>query len=222
MYKKAISHFKKADPKLHAAALLHDIPDLTVSENLFRDIVWTIIGQQLSSKAADTIFGRFEALLPDKAIEPEAILKLDDTAMRSAGLSGAKSRAIRNLAEHVLSGDLDIAKLPTLPDADVARELTKVKGIGPWTAEMILMFSLGRADVFSAGDLGLRKGIMHLYNLKKMPDDKKMSKLTAAWSPWRTYASRVLWRIADTTMRTKPRPPRKRPEVSTDKKGRGK
>jgi DNA-3-methyladenine glycosylase II len=209
MYRLAKAHFKKADPKLHAAALLHDIPDLTVTDDLFRDIVWTIIGQQLSGKAADTIFGRFEALLPGKTVEPVAILALNDADMRGAGLSGAKSRAIRNLSEKVLAGEVSLERISKMSDAEVATELTKVKGIGPWTAEMVLMFSLGRTDVFSVGDLGLRKGIMHLYGLKKMPDDNKMSRLTASWSPWRTYASRVLWRVADTARKV-PRPPRKR------------
>ncbi len=213
MYHLAKAHFKKADKRLHAAALLHDIPDIVASKNLFRDIVWTIIGQQLSGKAADTIFGRFELLFPGaagkKTIDPATILKLDDLRMRSAGLSGAKARAIKSLSENVLAGNLDLKKLPTLPDPEVITELTKVKGIGPWTAEMLLMFSLGRTDIFSPGDLGLRKGIMHVYGLKKIPSDTYMKKITAAWSPYRTYASRVLWRVADTTKKV-PRPPRKR------------
>src|SRR5581483_2292340 len=141
MYSKAQKHFKKHDPLLHKASLEFELEDLKQSEDLFRDIVWTIIGQQLSGKAADTIFERFEALFPGKLITPKKILKLDDVKMRSAGLSGAKSRAIKNLAEKVLAGDVDIEALPSLPDEKVLEELMKVTGIGPWTAEMILMFS---------------------------------------------------------------------------------
>ena len=198
MYHKAKAHFKKVDPTLHAAALIHDIADVTASADLFRDIVWTIIGQQLSGKAADTIFGRFELIFPGKKVTPEAILKIHDVKMREAGLSGAKTRAIKSLAENVISGSLDLSALPSLENEAVIAELTKVKGIGPWTAEMLLMFSLGKTDVFSQGDLGLRKGMMILYGLKKMPSERTMKRLTAPWSPWRTYASRVLWRVADT------------------------
>jgi len=167
MYSKAKKHFKKVDSKLHKASLEFEIADLVESKDLFRDICWTIIGQQLSGKAADTIFGRFEILFPEKLVAPEHALKLADTDMRAAGLSGAKSRAIKNLAEKVLSGEVNLKDLPEKQDSEVLEELMKVKGIGPWTAEMILMFSLGRTDIFSFGDLGLQKGLMHLYGWKK-------------------------------------------------------
>lgn len=213
MYKKAQEHFKKADKKLHRASLRFDIPDLSPSDDLFRDIVWTIIGQQLSGKAADTIFARFASLFPDKKLDAQSILKLEDSVMRSVGLSGSKARAIRAFSEHVLRGDLKLDDLKKIDEVAVVTELTKVKGIGPWTAEMILMFSLGRTDVFSAGDLGLMKGLRELYGLRKMPDRKKVEKISRAWSPYRTYAARVLWRIADEKKKplTKNRP--KKPSV---------
>lgn len=207
MYSLAQSHFKKSDQRLHKASLAFDIPDVKASEDLFHDICWTIIGQQLSGKAADTIFARFEALFPKKSVSPRGILKLSNERMRSADLSGAKARAVRSLAEHVLSGDLDLASLPALPDADVMERLMRVKGIGPWTAEMLLMFSLGRMDVFSMGDLVLRKELMNLHGWKKLPSEKKLAAALAAWSPYRTYAARILWRIAD---EKKARMPRKR------------
>lgn len=211
MYKKAQEHFKKADKRLHRASLEFDIPDIKHSDDLFRDIVWTIIGQQLSGKAADTIFDRFKKLLEEKPamamgtignkpmvpIAATPILKLSDAEMRSVGLSGAKARAIRNFSEKVLSGELKLEDLKKIDEVGVVAELTKVKGIGPWTAEMILMFSLGRMDIFSAGDLGLMKGLRELYGLRSLPDKKKVEKLSRAWSPYRTYAARVLWRVAD-------------------------
>jgi DNA-3-methyladenine glycosylase II len=206
MYKKAQEHFKKADKRLHKASLQFDIPDIKHSDDLFRDIVWTIIGQQLSGKAADTIFDRFASLFPDKRLSAEKILKLEETAMRSAGLSGAKARAIRNFSEKVLSGELKLEDLKKIDEVGVVAELTKVKGIGPWTAEMILMFSLGRQDIFSAGDLGLMKGLKELYGLRALPDKKKVEKLSKAWSPYRTYAARVLWRVADSKKTTSGRP----------------
>lgn len=197
MYKKAKSHFRRVDPVLYAAALEFDIADLVASEELLRDIAWTIIGQQLSGKAADTIFARFKKLFPKGVITPRRILALTDEALRSVGLSGAKARAIRNLAEAVASGELDLKRLPERSNEQVLAELTKIKGIGPWTAEMILMFSLGREDVFSRGDLGLRKGIQQLYGLRAFPSEKRLRKITDAWSPYRTYAARVLWKLAD-------------------------
>ena len=206
MYKKAQEHFKKADKRLHRASLQFEIPDIERSDDLFRDIVWTIIGQQLSGKAADTIFERFASLFKNKKLVAEKILKLEESAMRSAGLSGAKARAIRNFSEQVLSGELKLEDLKKIDEASVVVELTKVKGIGPWTAEMILMFSLGRTDVFSAGDLGLMKGMRELYGLRALPDAKKVEKISKAWSPYRTYAARVLWRVADSKKTTSGRP----------------
>ena len=211
MYAKAKRHFKKIDPILHRAAKEHDIADIVPSDDLFRDIVWTIVGQQLSSRAANAIFARFQKLFAGGAITPSAVLKLHEQKMRACGLSGAKVRAIRNFAETVERGQLDMKTLHLSEDSIVITELTKVKGIGPWTAEMVLMFSLGRTDIFSPGDLGLRKGIMQLYNLKKFPSDKRLAAITQKWSPYRTYAARVLWRVAD---KNKNRIARKRPETN--------
>ena len=197
MYKKALIHFKKHDPKLHRVSLQFKIDDLEQTNDLFRDIVWTIIGQQLSGKAADTIFGRFEKLFPVKNITPQKIMKLNDKKMRESGISGAKIRALRDLSLKVVSGELNLEQLPSLPDIEVIQELVKVKGIGPWTAEMVLMFSLGRTDVFSIGDLGLKNGLMHLYGWKKLPSEKKLGSIINKWSPYKTYAAKILWKIAD-------------------------
>ena len=197
MYHKAKRHFKKADPILFAVAKDIDIEDVKVSDDLFRDIVWTIIGQQLSSLAANAIFARFQKLFRGKPTTPKRILALKDEDMRAAGLSGAKVRAIKNAAEVVAKGHLDIKLLPTLKDDEIILELTKVKGIGPWTAQMLLMFSLGRPDIFSEGDLGLKKGIIELYGAKTFASERKLARLLASWSPYRTYAARILWEVAD-------------------------
>ena len=197
MYHKAKRHFKKADPILYAAAKEIEIEDVKVSEDLFRDIVWTITGQQLSSLAANAIFARFQKLFRGKPITPKRILQLEEEDMRACGLSGAKVRAIKNVATVVQKGHLDIKILPTLDDEEFLIELTKVKGIGPWTAQMLLMFSLGRPDVFSKGDLGLKKGIIQLYGKKAFASENKLARLLSSWSPYRTYAARILWKVAD-------------------------
>ena len=197
MYSLAQKHFKRHDPKLYEFSLQFDIDNLEQSDDLFQDIVWTIIGQQLSGKAADTIFDRFKALFPKGHLTAERILKLKDSDIRACGISGAKMRAIRDLSQKVIAGDVNIEKLSSLSDAEVFDELVSVKGIGPWTAEMILMFSLGRPDIFSMGDLILRKEIMTLHGWKKSPSEKRLAEVFSRWSPYRTYAARILWRIAD-------------------------
>ncbi len=197
MYKKARQHFKKVDPLLYQASMGHTIEDTVTSTNLYRDIIWTIIGQQLSGKVADTIFERFELLFPKKKITPKNTAELTEKEMRTAGLSGAKIRAIQDLTKKVIAGELNLKRLPELSDDEVMAELTKVKGVGPWTAEMVMMFSLGRTDVFSLGDLVLRKSIIELYKFKKQPSEKKLQNILRAWSPYRTYAAHILWKIAD-------------------------
>ena len=197
MYRLAKAHFKKADPTLYRAAQKHAIADIRRSKDVFGDLVNAIVNQQLSGKAAATIYGRLEALAGHAGITPKKLLKLKTSALRKCGLSAAKVTAIKSLANAVASGDLDLVTIHIKPDGEVMETLTAVKGIGPWTAEMILMFSLGREDTFSKGDLGLRKGIMHLYGLKKLPSDRTMDILAKRWSPYRTYAARVLWKVAD-------------------------
>ena len=197
MYHLAKKHFKKVDPILHKASLLHSVPNITRSRDVFRDLVHTITNQQLSGKAADTIFGRLAALLGKKTFNAEHISKISRAKLRTRGLSEAKAATIHGLAEAVVKEQVNLITLHKLTDAEIIEVLTSLKGIGPWTAEMILMFSLGRADIFSKGDLGLRKGIMRLYGLKNLPSDAHIEKLSKKWSPYRTYAARVLWRVAD-------------------------
>lgn len=202
MYTKAQLHFKKVDPRLYEASLGLQIDDLKASSDLFRDIVWTIIGQQLSGKVADAIFERFEKLFANKKISPEKILKMSEEKIRTAGLSGSKARALKDLSSKIVSKELNLEHLPNLSDRDVSIELTKVKGIGPWTAEMLLMFSLGRTDIFSMGDLVLKKEIMNLHGWKKLPSEKKLRSVLELWSPYRTYAAKILWKIADKRKQT--------------------
>ena len=197
MHKKIKDHFKKVDPILHS--VLNEIGDLEEwevrnSDDYFKSLCGEIIGQQLSGKAADTIYARFEKLFNGKRITPKNVLKLPDQKLRNAGMAWSKVRFIKDLAQKVLERDLQLDKLDKLSDELVITELMKVKGIGPWTAEMFLMFSLGREDIFSHGDLGLRKAIKKLYKFKKNPTKKQIEKIVEKWRPYRTYACRILWR----------------------------
>lgn len=194
--KHVLEHFKIKDPTLHKYALKvkriepikKDKPD-----RYFYQLCRDIVGQQLSGKAADTIFGRFEKLFPDGIIQPPDILAIPHEKMRSVGMSNAKARYVRHLAEAYLHEGLPLLELDSMADEEIIIELTKVKGIGRWTAEMFLIFTLGRGDVFSFGDLGLKKGLMKVYGFKKEPTKKQIEKIVKNWSPYKSFASRVLW-----------------------------
>lgn len=162
------------------------------SEFLMRQLTESIISQQLSVKAADTIFERFVGLFPNGDFPtPEMILSMDDEKIRSAGLSYAKIRYIKSVADAFLSDLLDIEKIRKQSDEEVISELTQIKGIGRWTAEMILISTLNRPDVFSVDDLGLRNAITRLYGIS---DRKEMLTLSETWKPYRSTACWYLWR----------------------------
>jgi DNA-3-methyladenine glycosylase II len=153
----------------------------------------SIVSQQLSTKAAATIFGRFVALFPDGTPTADRIAALDDTTLRGVGLSGQKLGYLRDLSARILDGRLAPAELDDLDDEVVIERLTAVKGFGRWTAEMFLMFRLHRPDVLPVGDLGIVNAVHRLYRLRKRPDAKKIHKLGDAWKPYRSVASWYLW-----------------------------
>lgn len=189
-------HFRKVDPILYS--LFKKFPSLEIRsespKNYFKKLCGEIIGQQLSGKVADVIYARFEKLFPRKHVTPVEVLKLSEQALRDTGMSWSKTRFIRDLARQVVTKSVRLETLSNLTDTDVIKELTGVKGIGPWTAEMFLMFSLGREDVFSYGDLGLRNAMKKLYGFKKDLTIKQMEKIVNKWKPYRTYAARILWK----------------------------
>src|SRR4051812_564600 len=165
---------------------------------LYGALLRSITGQQLSVKAARAIYGRLTERFGGRAPTPEELLADDPEALRAAaGLSRAKVASLRSLAEHVISGELELDRLQELSDAEVARALTAVKGIGPWTADMFLMFTLHRPDVLSVGDQGLRNAIMRAYALEAPPLPEAMTELAEPWRPYRTRACRYLWRSLD-------------------------
>jgi DNA-3-methyladenine glycosylase II len=168
-----------------------------VRPNHFKSLVRAIVNQQLSGKAADTIFKRFQALFGKKFPKPEEVLKMPTAKLRKVGLSGMKVSFLKDLSRKILDGTVDFRAMKKWSDEEVIKHLVAVKGIGRWTAEMFLMFSLGRDDIFSYGDLALRKAIQKLYKLKKEPTTAQAEKITAAWKPYRTLGSRYLWASFD-------------------------
>jgi DNA-3-methyladenine glycosylase II len=160
-------------------------------------LVRTIVGQQLSMKAARTIYARLVALFGDSPPTPEEILSADAGVLRTAGLSRQKIGYLRDLARHVRSGELDFASLNSLSDEEVAARIIAVKGLGRWSADMFLMFHLGREDVLPVGDLGIRRAVEKAYWLPELPDADDLRSLAAPWRPQRTLACFYLWKTLD-------------------------
>jgi DNA-3-methyladenine glycosylase II len=164
-------------------------------------LVGSIVSQQLSTRAAATIFGRFVALFPEgTALSAEGIAALDDQTLRSVGLSGQKVRYLRDLTSRLRDGRLNLDELDALDDEAVIERLTEVKGFGRWTAEMFLMFRLHRPDVLPVDDLGIVNAVHRLYKLRKRPDSKKLRTLGEAWKPYRSVASWYLWQSLKLTI----------------------
>jgi len=198
---KVKSHFKKADPRIHAVLKNVNFNDWYKEPKGHRDyfvhLCYEIISQQLSGKAASTIIGRFEGLFPKKKITADRLIKIPDKKLREVGMSWSKASFLKDLAKKTLKREINYSKLHEMTDEEVLNELTQVKGIGPWTAEMFLMFALGREDVFSHADLGLRNGMKRVYKLKSVPDAKKADKITEKWKPYRSYGCFALWHSVD-------------------------
>lgn len=162
-------------------------------DDAYGALLRAVVGQQLSTKAARTIYGRVIELFGGEDPSPQALLDVEEGKLRGAGLSGRKVEYLRDLAGHVLSGELELDRLNELSDEDVIAEITAVRGFGLWTAEMFLMFHLGRRDVVSGGDLGIRKAIQIEYGLDEMPTPEEVVERSEAWKPNRTLACVYLW-----------------------------
>lgn len=194
--RKALNHLRKCDPILSAIIEKVGPCKIAYGDPSFESLAEAIVYQQLNGKAALTIFNRF-ADLAGRPLTPQGILKLTEQQMRSAGLSKQKLSYIRSLAELTQSGELDFSHLPDLPDDQVIAHLTEVKGVGTWTAQMFLMFSLRRPDVLPTGDFGIQSAIRKHYRKRKMPKPAEMEKIAKPWSPYRTFACWYLWRSLD-------------------------
>jgi DNA-3-methyladenine glycosylase II len=152
-----------------------------------------IVGQQLSTKAARTIYGRILELFDGSTPPPERLLEADEADLRAAGLSGRKVEYVRDLATHVLSGELELDRLGELADEEAIEEIVAVRGLGVWTAEMFLIFHLERPDVLSGGDLGIRKAVQVEYRLDAIPSPARVLEIGEPWRPHRSLASLYLW-----------------------------
>jgi DNA-3-methyladenine glycosylase II len=166
----------------------------------FAELARAIVFQQLAGAAATAIHGRFVALFPDGSPTPQGVLDLPVDRLRGAGLSASKAASVRDLAEKVIAGEVELDRVARLPDDEIVRELTLVRGIGRWTAEMFLIFQLGRLDVWPVDDLGVRKGYATLYGLAEMPKPRELTPLGDGFRPYRSVAAWYCWRATDTVL----------------------
>jgi DNA-3-methyladenine glycosylase II len=191
-----------ADPTM--AALIERIGEIDLQTRLRRRseerpadaygaLLRAIVGQQLSTKAARTIYGRILDLFGGRTPAPEELVEASEADLRGAGLSGRKVEYLRDLAAHVLSGELELDRLGDLSDEEVTEEIVAVRGLGQWSAEMFLLFHLERPDVLSGGDLGIRKAVQIEYELADMPTPQRVMEIGEPWSPHRSLASLYLW-----------------------------
>lgn len=172
---------------------------LTPHTNYYGELVSAIIGQQLSEKAGATIYKRFLTLFDNTLPTPEQIIAIDTEAVRGIGCSYSKVGYMKDLAQHIIDGRLDLDHIATLPNDIVIEQLVAVKGIGEWSAHMFMMFSLGRLDILPTGDLGIRKAMLQLYGLYELPKPAQMHEvaLKNGWAPYQSVASWYLWQSLD-------------------------
>jgi DNA-3-methyladenine glycosylase II len=198
----AAKQLAASDPTM--AALIERVGEIDLETRLGRRreerpadaygaLLRAIVGQQLSTKAARTIYLRVVDLFGGRTPAPEALLEASEEDLRGCGLSGRKVEYVRDLASHVLSGELELDRLDELPDEQVIEEIVAVRGLGQWTAEMFLIFHLERPDVLSGGDLGIRKAVGVEYGLDEMPPPQRVLEIGEPWRPHRSLASLYLW-----------------------------
>lgn len=183
------------DPVILELQAKFTLPELNSSKDFYHDMVENIVGQQLSGKVAQVIFNRFKTLFPNNYPTPELVLSTPDETLRSIGLSGAKTKYVKALAEFTLHHDLSLQQVAQLSDEELVKLLTQIKGVGVWTAQMLLIFSLNRQDVFPVDDLAIQQGMRELYKIKfdGKQFTERLIKISDKWKPFRTIGSRLVW-----------------------------
>ena len=198
----AVKHLLKSDPQISFLIDAIGPYQLELRKDYYRSLIYSIVGQQLSATVAKVIKNRFLSLCGE--IQPNNVLSCSDEALRETGISRPKIAYIKNLSLQILDEKLDLESFAELSDSEVIAQLTKIKGIGNWTAEMFLIFSLGRLNVLSVKDVGLQRAMKWLYNLEKYPDEATMKKYGAFWDPYCSVASLYLWEVVNQNLISQP------------------
>ena len=190
--------FLKKDKKMQVLLKKFGSRDFNQGQDYFQSLLRSIVFQQLSGKAAQTIYERLVSLIPKTSnLCPNEVLKLNKDEIRKAGLSFQKINYVRNLADYFENNSFQNKDVEEMTDEEISKELIKIKGIGQWTVDMFLMFTLNRADILPYKDLGIQKGIMKILNMKNLPSKKEMENCSRKWRPYRTIACWYLWRMVD-------------------------
>ena len=187
------SSLKKSDSLFLCLIEKYGDIEIIVAKDSYEFLLSSIIGQQLSGKVADVIWKRFAGFYGG-VISPELVLNSGNDDLRNLGISYSKINYLKNVSEFVISGEINLNKFDTLSDEEIIGKLTAVKGIGNWTAQMFLIFALGREDVFSVGDGGLQRAVKMLYKMDEIPSKQELIQISSKWSPYKSYASLYLWK----------------------------
>ena len=189
----AESHLVAVEPRFGPIIAMHGPCSLTPEPDLFRGLIRAVIAQLISTAAARSITAKFEASLDNK-LTPARVLARSDEQLQACGLSGAKRKAVRGIAELFASTRGLNAKLAAADEATIRATLLPLHGVGPWTVDMLLIFGLGRPDVWPVGDFGVRLAVQKVFRMRKLPDAKRLTALAKPWAPYRTFAAWYLWR----------------------------
>jgi DNA-3-methyladenine glycosylase II len=195
----AMAHLHK-EPNISRVLHSIEMPDFTPSQRIYFDLLDSIVSQQLSVKVASVIFNRFLSLFPDNYPHPNLLVSLEIESLRSVGLSYQKAGYLQNVAQFALQHDLENKDWHSMSDDEIIQFLSQIKGVGKWTVQMLLMFTIGRPDVFPVDDLGIQQGMAKIFGLQETGKElkNKMIELAEPWRPWRTVACRFVWRWKDT------------------------
>jgi DNA-3-methyladenine glycosylase II len=195
----AMTHLHK-EPNISRVLHSIEMPDFTPSQKVYFDLLESIVSQQLSVKVATVIFNRFLSLFPDNYPHPELVISIEIDSLRGAGLSYQKAGYLQNVAQFALVHDLENKNWHEMSDDEIIQFLSQIKGVGKWTVQMLLMFTIGRPDVFPVDDLGIQQGMAKIFGLQETGKElkNKMIELAEPWRPWRTVACRYVWRWKDT------------------------
>lgn len=199
MKQKIYEHLSR-DPQLATVIPLITLPEIETHNDIYGDLLGSIISQQLSVKAAATIESRFLDLFPNRKPLPELVVAMTPEILRGVGLSGQKASYIRNIAAYWIERHEDMKDWMAMSDDEIIAELTQIKGVGKWTVQMILMFRLNRLDVFPIDDLGIRQGMIKMYGVEETGKEliKRLHEIAEPWRPYRSIACRFVWKWKDT------------------------
>jgi DNA-3-methyladenine glycosylase II len=196
-FRRGFDHIRKNDPRLGKVLDKHGIIKFNPRGEMFEALVESILSQQIAGPAADAIIRKVRATYPDGKLQAAAMSRTPSRKLRSAGVPPQKLGYLKDLSTRVAKGKIDLEALREMEDEEIIRILDEVKGIGPWTVQMLLIFTLGRTNVLPVDDLGVRKGIQHIYSMDQMPKKEEIQRLAENWHPYCSVASLYLWRYKD-------------------------